>query len=201
MIHTPPSLYRVVARQIRGFLLPQKNRVQPANSLQCKCFVSRAMTRSELVAVHIFRACWSAYTNQGERPLVGGAGLTIVFCGIVARATRGPWKGTRSALRTSLVQPSSGRRGRFLPHHLGHVGAAYQGSAIDRPKSDRLAKLAVTVESGGRNILGDRESVSPRLKVLTEVRVGRACPYSWRTALARTPPGTARWNMRSRRDF
>ena len=35
----------------------------------------------------------------------------------------------------------------------------------------------------------------------TEVQVGRACPYSWRPALARTPPGTARWNMRSRRDF
>ena len=33
-----------------------KNRVQPANSLEAKWFVSRAMTGSELVAVPIFRS-------------------------------------------------------------------------------------------------------------------------------------------------
>ena len=32
----------------------QKNRVQPANSLQVKCFSSRVMTGGELVAVPIF---------------------------------------------------------------------------------------------------------------------------------------------------
>ena len=64
---------------------------------------------------------------------------------------------------TSLVQSSSARSGRFFLHHVGHVRAAYQGSAIDRPKSDRLAELSVDVESFGRNILSDRESVSPRL--------------------------------------
>ncbi len=31
-----------------------KNRVQPANSLQVKCFVSRVMTEGELVAAPIF---------------------------------------------------------------------------------------------------------------------------------------------------
>ncbi len=33
-----------------------KNRVQPANSLQAKCFVSRARMERELVAVPIFRS-------------------------------------------------------------------------------------------------------------------------------------------------
>ena len=40
-----------------------KNRVQPANSLQSKCFVSRAMTGSELVAVPIFRSCTTFATG------------------------------------------------------------------------------------------------------------------------------------------
>ncbi len=33
-----------------------KNRVQPANSPQAKCFVSRARMESELVTVPIFRS-------------------------------------------------------------------------------------------------------------------------------------------------
>ena len=40
-----------------------KNRVQPANSLQAKCFVSWVMTGSELVAVPIFRSCTTFATG------------------------------------------------------------------------------------------------------------------------------------------
>ena len=36
------------------FVLSLKNRVQPANSLQAKCFVSWVMTGSELVAAPDF---------------------------------------------------------------------------------------------------------------------------------------------------
>ena len=105
---------------------------------------------------------WFAFRpHEGIQKAAGLGKTTAQPC--ATGLGRGPWKGTRSALRTSLIQSSSGRRGRFLPHRLGHERAAYQGSAIDRPKSDGLTKLAVSVESRGRNILSDRESVSTRL--------------------------------------
>ena len=47
----------------RGRSEGRENRVQPANSLQSECFVSRAMTGSELVAVPIFRSCTTFATG------------------------------------------------------------------------------------------------------------------------------------------
>ena len=63
-----------------------KKRVQPANSLQAKCSVSRAMTGSELVAVPDFPLLHEGWSYNAkshhagarpERPVIAFAGAMV----------------------------------------------------------------------------------------------------------------------------
>ena len=56
-----------------------KNRVQPANSLQAKCFVSWVMTGGELVAVPIFPSCTTFATGCYALACSPAGGLLISY--------------------------------------------------------------------------------------------------------------------------